>query len=105
TGGRAPSDSTYGMLPIIDPGLVPNRYHTRLRAADRPGVLSAIATAVANPGVSTETVRQTPGAQGKAALITVPYSPHQATLDATLTDRRVLGAVEEVVSVMRVEGN
>jgi len=105
TGGRAPSGSTYAMLPIIDSGLVPSRYHMRLRVADRPGVLSEIATVVANHGVSIETVRQTPGEEGRAGLIIVTYSAPQAALDATLTDLRVLEAVEEVVSVMRVEGN
>src|SRR5699024_2421947 len=103
TGGRAPSGSTYAMLPIIDSGLVPNRYHMRLRVADRPGVLSEIATVVANHGVSLETDRQTPGGEGRAGLIIVPYSSPQAALDASPTDLRVLGAVEGVVSVMRVE--
>src|SRR5690625_4615392 len=84
TGGRAPSGSTYAMLPIIDSGLVPSRYHMRLRVADRPGVLSEIATVVANHGVSIETVRQTPGEEGRAGLSIGTYAPPHAASAATL---------------------
>lgn len=104
-GGSAPAGSTYADLPIIDPGKVPTRYHLRLTVADRPGVLSEIATVVANHGVSIETVRQTPGEEGSAGLIIVTYAAPQAALDATLTDLATLAAVEEIISVMRVEGN
>src|SRR5699024_12515796 len=90
TGGRAPRGSTYAMLPIIDSGLVPNRYHMRLRVADRPGVLSEIATVVANHGVSIARVRQTPGGEGRAGLIIAAYCPPHAPLPATLTGLRAL---------------
>lgn len=105
TGGRAPAGSTYAQLPMIDSGMVPNRYHMRLVVADQPGVLAEIATVVANHGVSIETVRQTPGEDGKAGVIIVTYTAPQAALDATLADLKRLYVVDEVVSVLRVEGN
>ncbi len=104
-GGRAPAGSTYAQLPVIESGLVPSRYHMRLTVADRPGVLSELSSVVASHGVSIETVRQTPGDDGKAGLIIVTYSASQAALDAILADLWNMDAVEEVISVMRVEGN
>ena len=77
----------------------------RLTVADRPGVLSELASVVAEQGISIETVRQTAGPDGKAGLIIVTYLARQASLDAILTDLRNLEAVEEIISVMRVEGN
>src|SRR5690625_1174466 len=105
TGGRAPAGSTYADLPIIDPGLVPSRYHFRLTVADRHGVLSEISSIFAHHGVSIETVHQTPGEGGNAGLIMVTYRARQDAIDDILVEMERVDSVVEVISVLRVEGN
>lgn len=105
TGGTAPAGSTYAQLPIVDPGVVPSRYHLRLTVSDRPGVLAEIANIVAMHGVSIETVRQTANEEGVAGLIIVTYQATRSALNAILAELDTQEAVEEIISVMRVEGN
>ena len=98
-----------------------------LRVADRPGVLAAIATVVAEHGVSIEAMRQVPlpedsavyevhaaegvpgypGAEGPAeSLLRITTHPaRERALASTVTAIKELDAVTDVVSVLRVEGN
>jgi homoserine dehydrogenase len=83
------------------------RYHISLDVADRPGVLAQVATAFAEHGVSIETVRQqgVPGEGDLAKLIVVTHQATDAALAATVDALGVLEAVDDVASVMRVEGS
>jgi homoserine dehydrogenase len=74
--------------------------------ADRPGVLAQVAAAFAAHDVSIETVRQqaAPGGGERAKLIVVTHRATDAALSATVDALGDLEAVEDVASVMRVEG-
>ena len=82
------------------------RYHISLDVADRPGVLAQVAAAFADHGVSIETVRQevSPEEEGRARLIVVTHRAPDAALAATVDALAALEAVDDVASVMRVEG-
>ena len=105
-GGRGPGESAYADLPVVDMGRAVTRYHISLDVADRPGVLAQVAAAFAEQGVSIETVRQQarPEHEGRAKLIVVTHRARDAALAATVDALAALDAVDDVVSVMRVEG-
>ncbi len=105
-GGRGPGESAYADLPVVDMGQAVTRYHISLDVADRPGVLAQVAAAFAEQGVSIETVRQRarPEDEGRAKLIVVTHRARDAALAATVDALAALDAVDDVVSVMRVEG-
>ena len=83
------------------------RYHISLDVADRPGVLAQVATAFAEQGVSIETVRQqvAAGSGERAKLIVVTHRASDAALSATVDALAGLDSVDDVASVMRVEGD
>lgn len=108
-GGRGPGESAYADLPALDMGQALTRYHISLDVADRPGVLALVATAFAEHEVSIETVRQqivTDAATGEARanLIVVTHTATDSALSATVEALGDLDTVNEVTSVMRVEG-
>jgi homoserine dehydrogenase len=104
-GGRGPGESAYADLPILPMGQAATRYHISLDVADRPGVLAQVAGAFADQEVSIETVRQRVDPEsGKANLIVVTHRAAEAALSATVDALAGLPVVDEVVSVMRVEG-
>ncbi len=105
-GGHGPGESAYADLPAVDIGRALTRYHISLDVADRPGVLAQVAAAFAEHGVSIETVRQqvAPGEDGRAKLIVVTHRAPDAALSATVDALAALEAVDDVASVMRVEG-
>jgi homoserine dehydrogenase len=105
-GGRGPGESAYADLPVVDMGQAVTRYHISLDVADRPGVLAQVAAAFADHDVSIETVSQrvAPGEGGRAKLIVVTHRAPDAALSATVDALAALDAVDDVASVMRVEG-
>jgi len=106
-GGRGPGESAYADLPVAAMGRSLTRYHISLDVADRPGVLAQVATAFAEHDVSIETVRQHVLADGegsRANLIVVTHAAPDAALSATVDALAGLDTVDEVISVMRVEG-
>ncbi len=105
-GGRGPGESAYADLPVVDMGRAVTRYHISLDVADRPGVLAQVAAAFAEHGVSIETVRQEVSSEedGRARLIVVTHRAPDAALAATVDALAALEAVDDVASVMRVEG-
>ena len=107
SGGRGPGESAYADLPAVDMGQALTRYHISLDVADRPGVLAQVATSFAEHGVSIETVRQqvAPGSGERAKLIVVTHRASDAALAATVDALAELDAVDDVASVMRVEGD
>ncbi len=111
-GGHGPRESAYADLPVLDMGRALTRYHISLDVADRPGVLAQVATAFAEHGVSIETVRQqvVTDEDGEgvptsmASLVVVTHTAPDAALAATVDALAGLETVNEVTSVMRVEG-
>ena len=102
-GGRAPGDSTYADLPILDFGDVRTRYHIDLHIDDRLGVLADIARTFAEHNISLRTVRQE-GANPGARLVIITHRARESELAATVDTLRSLDAVLEVNSVIRIEG-
>lgn len=109
TGGHGPGEVAYADLPVLPIGQAITRYHVSLDVADRSGVLASVATIFANHDVSIETVRQqvATGDDGvaRAMLIIVTHAATDAALSATVNELAELDTVNEVTSVMRVEGN
>ena len=106
-GGHGPGESAYADLPVLAIGQAVTRYHISLDVADRPGVLAQVATVFAEHGVSIETVRQRAvgeDGQARAMLIVVTHAAPDAALTATVEDLGQLETVNDVTSVMRVEG-
>ena len=110
-GGRGPGESAYAERPALPMGAARTRYHIALDVADRPGVLAQVATAFAEHGVSIEAVRQqmfpddSDSAATRASLIVVTHTATDAALRATVDALAGLDTVNEVMSVMRVEGS
>ena len=103
SGGRGPGESTYAALEVrpIDGALT--RYYVNLDVADKPGVLASIAQAFADNGVSIQVVRQD-GHGDDAGLIVRTHLATEGALRQTVDRLRTLDSVEQVVGVMRVEG-
>ena len=103
TGGRGPGQSIYSKLVPLPIGDAMTRYYVNLDVADRPGVLTSIAAAFANNGVSIQVVRQD-GHGEEAGLLVRTHLARDADLRATVDQLRELENVKRVVGVMRVEG-
>jgi len=102
-GARGAGESAYADLRVRPMGDTPTRYHISLDVADRPGVLAAVALAIAGQGVSIANVRQE-GRGEDATLVLVTHTAPDAALAATVDDLRRLDVVREIASVLRVEG-
>ncbi len=103
-GGRGPVESRYADLPVLGIGAAMTRYQVRLRVADRPGVLAAVAAVFAAREVSIEAVRQGGARGGTADLLVVTHVAPEGALAATVEDLSGLDVVDTVLSVLRVEG-
>lgn len=109
-GAKGPGESAYADLPVLPIGSALTRYHISLDVADRPGVLAQVATAFAEHDVSIETVRQQvvtdeESGEARANLIVVTHMAPDAALSSTVDALSNLPTVDEVTSVMRVEGS
>jgi homoserine dehydrogenase len=104
-GASGQAQSVYAGLEPRPIGQAVTRYTVNLDVADRPGVLAQVATCFGNHSVSIQTVRQdTDEATGRAALLIRTHAAAEARLAATVEALRDLDSVNEVVAVMRVEG-
>ena len=105
-GAAGQAQSVYAGLQPRPIGEAVTRYTVNLDVADRPGVLAQIATCFGDHDVSIQTVRQdTDEETGRAALLIRTHAATEAALSATVTALRDLDSVNEVVAVMRVEGD
>ena len=98
--------ATIGVLerrPIRPIDETSSQFYVSLDAADRPGVLAAIAGVFGTHGVSIQSMQQK-GQGDDARLIFVTHLAREADLAATIREVRDLDAVERVGSVMRVVG-
>lgn len=102
-GGKGPRESNYARLAVLPMSAAMTRYAVRMSVPDRPGVLAAVATIFASHGVGIESVRQMPG-KGHAGLILSTHRARESALSATVEDLRSTDAVNEVWSVLRIEG-
>ncbi|QWW20351.1 homoserine dehydrogenase [Schaalia sp. 19OD2882] len=104
-GGNAPRESVYAHLPILDAGLSHTRYQIRLKVEDRLGVLSDVAGIFARHGVSIQSVHQRYNTDpGAATIVIATHTAREADLRAVANALGQSGAVREVLSTLRVEG-
>ncbi|HEY9291780.1 MAG TPA: ACT domain-containing protein, partial [Microlunatus sp.] len=126
-GAAGPGESSYAQRKISPIGEVITRYHLSLDVADVAGVLARIAQVFADYGVSIQTVRQqvregqykergdrdhneragrdsVGRTERDAKLVIVTHRATDAALSATVQALHQLDVVNEVTSVMRVEG-
>ncbi len=87
---------------VVDFGKVNTQWYLRLEVTDSPGVLSQIASAFADAGVSLGSVRQE-GRGDSATLVMVTHTAPEAAQQAAVAALRSLDVVETVASTIRVE--
>jgi homoserine dehydrogenase len=106
-GGPGIPVSAHADLTVLPVGEVSTRYQVMLEVRDEPGVLAAIASLLAEHGVSAASVEQTtaPGAEGTAALVIGTHQAREADLAATVDALRASDVVTAVTSVLRLEGS
>ncbi|RDH78004.1 homoserine dehydrogenase [Mycolicibacterium moriokaense] len=109
-GGRGPRESKYAKLPISPIGFIPTRYYVSMNVADRPGVLASVAAEFGKREVSIAEVRQEGvvdegGQRCGARIVVVTHEATDAALSETVAALADLDVVEEVTSVLRLEGN
>ena len=102
-GGKGPRESNYAANAMLPMDAALTRYAVRLSVQDRPGVLASVADIFAKHSVSIESVRQMAG-RGTAGLIISTHRAPEGHLAATVADLRSSDAVNEVVAVLRIEG-
>ena len=108
SGGPLPAIAAQQKVQVMDFADIATSYWIGLRVTDEPGVLAAIAAIFAQHGVSIETLRQTVKPEtngGVADLRIVTHRSTESALAATVAAVSALAAVQEVTSVLRVEGN
>jgi homoserine dehydrogenase len=106
-GGPGLADSTHANLPLLPIDAAETRYQISLLVKDLPGVLAKIANVFAEHGVSVETVQQSVAAHHDkqvAMLSVMTHSAKEASLAAVVNSLKQNDSVEEVASVIRVEG-
>ncbi|OBI93552.1 homoserine dehydrogenase [Mycobacterium sp. 1245805.9] len=109
-GSRGPKESRYAQLPIAPMGLIPTRYYVSINVADEPGVLASVATEFAKREVSIAEVRQEGvvdegGRRVGARVVVVTHTATDAALSETVGALADLSVVQNVTSVLRLEGN
>jgi homoserine dehydrogenase len=109
-GGRGPRESKYAQLPILPMGLITTRYYVSMNVADRPGVLATVAAEFAKREVSIAEVRQEGvvdegGQRVGARIVVVTHTASDAALSDTVKALAGLDVVENVASVLRLEGS
>ena len=103
-GTVGPGESVYERLRVRPMSEAVTRCHIDLDVEDEPGVLAAVATVLAEHGVSIETVRQRRSGE-RTSLVVVTHRATDAALAATVARLGRLPQVRGVNSTMRVEGD
>lgn len=108
-GGRGPRESKYAKLPIAPIGAIPTRYYVNMNVKDRPGVLSAVAAEFSKHEVSIAEVRQEgmtddEGELCGARIVVVTHRATDAALSETVKALAELDVVQNINSVLRMEG-
>ncbi|HVB06292.1 MAG TPA: homoserine dehydrogenase [Acidimicrobiales bacterium] len=79
------------------------QYYLTIDVADRPGVLSAVASLFGEHGVSIRSMEQV-GLAAEARLVFITHLAREADIQATLAGLRELDAVERIGGLLRVIG-
>jgi homoserine dehydrogenase len=108
-GSRGPRESKYAQLPVAPMGFISTRYYVSMFVADRPGVLSSVAAEFAKREVSIAEVRQEgvadrDGQRVGARIVVVTHQATDAALSETVSALGDLDVVQQVSSVLRLEG-
>jgi homoserine dehydrogenase len=108
-GGRGPRESKYAQLPIAPIGVVPTRYYVSMTVKDRPGVLASVAAEFGKREVSIAEVRQEgladdAGQPIGARIVVVTHRATDAALSETVAALADLDVMQNVDSVLRLEG-
>jgi len=103
-GGRGPRESRYAQLPIAPIGIIPTRYYVSMTVKDRPGVLAAVATEFGRREVSIAELRQDGLVGEDARIVVVTHRATDSALSDTVAALAELDVVDEVTSVLRLEG-
>lgn len=108
-GGRGPRESKYAAIPVSPIGFIPTRYYVNMNVADRPGVLSAVASEFGKREVSIAEVRQEGmvdegGQPCGARIVVITHRATDAALSETVSALADLDVVQSVNSVLRMEG-
>lgn len=91
-------------IPVRDHSETVTKFYVRMSVADRPGVLAQIAKAFGDNEVSIESVIQKETGEKGAELVFVTHQVREENLQMALGDIGGLEVVNEVASVIRVEG-
>jgi homoserine dehydrogenase len=94
----------YDELNVMNPGLSTARFYLRLRVMDKPGVLSKISGAMGENQISLSQVFQKNTQNGTAEIVMVTYEVPFENLQNALDEIKAYRQVEEISSVIRVEG-
>jgi len=103
-GGKGPLESNYAAHDVLPMDAALTRYAVRMSVPDIPGVLSKVAEIFARHNVGIESVRQMAG-RGHAGLIIATHRAPEGDLRRTVADLRRTDAVDEVLSILRIEGD
>ena len=106
-GGPGLADSVHADLDVLPISRIKTRYQITLEVTDAPGVLATVANTFAKHGVSIETVEQSAKMIEAESTAWLEIGTHEATdkdLAAVVEDLRNSSAVEQITSVIRVEG-
>ncbi len=93
-------------LPLLPMEEVVCRNYVRMRVTDRPGVIGRIATCFGSHGVSLASVFQpdTEVGPGLAEIVWITHAVQERQMRAALAEIATLPMVNEVASVIRLEG-
>jgi homoserine dehydrogenase len=103
-GGPGLADSVHANLEALPVQRIQTRYQITLAVSDEPGVLAAIASVFAEHGVSVETVSQSSSVNGAALLTVMTHRASEQALEQVVGSLRSNKSVQQVSSVIRVEG-
>ncbi len=103
-GGPGLADSVHANLEALPVQRIQTRYQITLAVSDEPGVLAAIASVFAEHGVSVETVSQSSSINGAALLTVMTHRASEQALEQVVSALRGNKSVQQVSSVIRVEG-
>jgi len=90
-------------LPLIDSAELDFSYYVRMRVADRPGVLAAVAGAFGDNGVSIGSVIQKTADESGAEIVYVTHKSSERAVRIALEQIEALDCVVRLETVLRLE--